>query len=150
MIMTDKIQINVSIDSILERRFSIVDSSLLPSNDIVDRLKVNHLIDTEIDTNSHKLTVDAGVKYFFVEQTLCELIISIVFLLEPFDSLIKIDSDQRTISFSAEFIPTLLNAAYGTLRGVLSEKTKGTPLAAFPLQMAQIDELTKMNRFRVR
>jgi hypothetical protein len=148
--MSDQIQINVSIDSILERRFSIAESSIIPSGDLAKQMKVNHLIDTEIDTSNHKLTVDAGVKYSLEEQTLCELIISVVFLLEPFDSLIRIDSNQRTISFSAEFMPTLLNVAYGTLRGVLHEKTKGSPLAAFPLQMAQIEELTKMNRFRVR
>lgn len=148
--MSDQIQINVSIDSILERRFFIAESGFIPSGDIAKLMKVNHLIDTEIDTSNHKLTVDAGVKYSLEEQTLCELIISVVFLLEPFDSLLRIDSNQRTILFSAEFMPTLLNVAYGTLRGVLYEKTKGSPLAAFPLQMAQIEELTKMNRFRVR
>lgn len=148
--MSDKIQINVSIEAIKEQKFFLAESCMQLSGDITSQLKVNHLMDTEIDTINHKLTVDAGLKYFYEEQELCELVISVVFSLEPFDTIIKIDSDQHSIFFSADFIPSLLNVAYGTLRGILAEKTKRTPLAAYPLQMVQIDVLTKMNRFRVK
>ena len=148
--MSDSIQINVSIEAINELRFLMAEPNLLPSGDITGQLQFNQLLETEIDKTHHKVIVNAGAKYALPEQTLCELVINVVFSLEPFDSIIKIDPDQRTISFAAEFIPTLLNVAYGTLRGILAAKTKDTPLAAYPLQMVQMEELTKMNRFRVK
>ena len=40
-------------------------------------------------------------------------------------------------------------AAVGILRGALYEKTKGTPLAAFPMPLIPMPALVEMNRFRV-
>ena len=150
VIMTEDIQINLSISAIQERRFVLMPlEEMLPGN-FSGRMEIDHLITTEIDEACHQMTVDAGIRYKMDCQVICELVVAVVFIIEPFKAMVRIDPEQRVITFSADFVPTLLNTAYGTLRGVLAEKTKDTNLANYPLQLSPIEELIKMNRFKVK
>lgn len=147
--MSDNIQITISIESIKEREFSIVPNADMPSGDIAQHLAINHHVITTLDQTNHHVSVDAGIRYNIEEKELCKLIITVVFKVEPFDSLINIDTENRSITFSADFIPSLLNVAYGALRGVFAEKTKDTVISSYPIQMSSIEELVKMNRYKV-
>lgn len=145
--MEQEIKIRFSIDGIEEKSFEL--SSSIPHQIDAGSLQVRYLIETEILRTQEKARVMAGVKYSTAEDSLCELIISMVFMVEPFADIIKIDEAKNTVSFTKEIIPTLLNITFGTLRGVLFEKTKGTALAGFPLPPVSMPKLVEMNRFRV-
>lgn len=147
--MSDNIQITISIESINERDFFIVPNDDMPSGDIARQLEINHHVITTLDRTNHLVSVDAGIRYKIDEKELCVLIITVIFKVEPFDSLINIDTENRSITFSADFIPSLLSVAYGALRGAFAEKTKDTVISAYPIQMSPIEELVKMNRYKV-
>lgn len=144
--MEQDIKIRFGLQRLEEQEFEIA-STLGPVD--AGKLEVRYLIETEIIRSKEKVKVTTGVKYSAGEKPLCELVLSAVYGLEPFLEIVVIDEENKTVSFKKEIVPTLLNITFGTLRGVLFEKTKGTPLAEFPLPLIPMPELVKMNRFRV-
>ena len=145
--MEQDIRIRFGIKSLEEQKFEL--SSSIPESLDGDKLEVRYLIETEILRSQEKVKVTTGVKYSMEDQSLCELIVSAVFGVEPFSDIIVIDDKKKTVSFTKEVIPTLLNITFGTLRGALFEKTKDSPLVVFPLPPISIPELVEMNRFRI-
>lgn len=145
--MEQDIRIRFGIKSLEEQKFEL--SSSIPESLDGDKLEVRYLIETKILRSQEKVKVTTGVKYSMEDQSLCELIVSAVFGVEPFSDIIVIDDKKKTVSFTKEVIPTLLNITFGTLRGALFEKTKDSPLVVFPLPPISMPELVEMNRFRI-
>lgn len=145
--MDNEIKIRFGIDTIEDEKFKLSDS--IPQELSASGLNLRFLVETEILRSEEKVKVSAGVIYSYGEETICELVIGTVFMLAPFSEIVTIDEAKKTVSFQPNVIQTLLGAAVGILRGVLYEKTKGTPLAAFPIPLIPMPALVEMNRFRV-
>lgn len=145
--MENEIKVRFGLDSIDERKFTITD--LIPVISDPGKLELRYLVETEIIRVQEKVSVLTGVSYTMEGNTLCELVIASSFSVEPFPHIIKVDEAKKTVTFTAELVPTLLNIAFGALRGALYEKTKGTSLAAFPLPLISMQALTEMNRYKV-
>lgn len=145
--MEQDIKVRFGLEALEEQEFKMLSSFPDPLD--AGALEARYLIETEIIRSREKVKVTTGVKYSAGERSLCELVISAVFGIAPFTDVVMVDESKKTVSFSKEIVPTLLNIAFGALRGVLYEKTKGTVLAAFPLPLIPLPELVEMNRFRV-
>ena len=145
--MDNEIKIRFGIDTIEDEKFKLSDS--IPQELSASGLNLRFLVETEILRSEEKVKVSAGVNYSYGEETICELVIGTVFMLAPFSEIVTIDEAKKTVSFQPSVIQTLLGAAVGILRGALYEKTKGTPLAAFPIPLIPMPALVEMNRFRV-
>lgn len=145
--MDNEIKIRFGIDTIEDEKFKLSDS--IPQELSASGLNLRFLVETEILRSEEKVKVSAGVIYSYGEETICELVIGTVFMLAPFSEIVTIDEAKKTVSFQPSVIQTLLGAAVGILRGALYEKTKGTPLAAFPIPLIPMPALVEMNRFRV-
>lgn len=145
--MEQDIKVRFGIEALEEQKFEF--SSSIPDTIDANALEVRYLIETEIIRSEEKIKVTTGVKYSLREMPLCELVIGAVFGMAPFSEIVVIDGAKKTISFSKEIVPTLLNITFGALRGVLFEKTKGTALEAYPLPLISMPDLVDMNRFRV-
>ena len=142
--MAEERKITFSLKSIHEENFVMKEESP------VQELRVYHLMETEIHPLEEKLYVRSGIRYSNEEDVvLCECVIGIQFGLEDFNSVIHIDEDSKRINFSSSFIPTFLNMTYGTLRAVLFEKVKDTYLSSYPLPPISMQELEKLNHFRI-
>lgn len=145
--MENEMKIRFGIDAIEEQNFKLSDS--IPDGIRAEELKLRYLIETEILRSEEKVKMSVGVLYAREEKPVCELIVDTVYTLMPFSDIVDIDESQKTVSFKSEVLQTLLGASFGILRGVLFEKTKCTPLAAFPLPLIPMPALVEMNRFRV-
>ncbi len=145
--MEQDIKVRFGIEALEEQKFEF--SSSVPDPIDASALEVRYLIETEILRSEERIKVTTGVKYSLRETPLCELIIDAVFGMAPFSEIVVIDESKKTVSFTKEIVPTLLNITFGALRGVLFEKTKGTSLGAFPLPLISMPDLVEMNRFRV-
>ena len=141
--MAEEIKVTFSLQSIHEEKFEMKEKSS------IDELRVYHLMETELHPQEETLYVRSGIRYSDEEDVLCECVIGIQFGLEDFNSIIHIDEDSKRINFSSSFIPTFLNMTYGTLRGVLFEKVKDTYLSSYPLPPISMQELEKLNHFRI-
>ena len=145
--MENDIKVHIGIDSIKDHQFSI--SKSFPEQLNPQELELRYLVETEIVRSRERVKVLTGVNYMLREDSLCELVISTSFSINPFSEIITVDDTKKTVSFMVEVIPTLLNIAFGVLRGALFEKTKGTSLDAYPLPLISMQELVEINRFKV-
>lgn len=141
--MAEERKVTFSLQSIHEEKFEMMEKSP------IRELRVYHLMETEIHPQKETIYVRSGIRYSNEEDVLCECVIGIQYGLEDFNSIIHIDEDSKRINFSSSFIPTFLNMTYGTLRGVLFEKVKGTYLSSYPLPPISMQELERLNHFRV-
>ena len=140
-------KIRFGIDAIEEQSFKLADP--IPEGIRAERLKLRYLIETEVLRSEEKVKVTAGVLYALEEEPVCELLVASFFNLNPFSEIVDVDESRKTVSFKSAVLQTLLGTAFGILRGVLFEKTKGSPLKAFPLPLIPMSALDEMNRFRV-
>lgn len=145
--MDNEIKVRFGIDAISEELYK--ESKQFPESITPSKLELRNLVESIIIRNNEKIRVRTGVSYSAEGQSLCELVVCTTFYIKPFTEVVTIDDTRKTVSFKAEVISTLLNNAFGILRGVLYEKTKGTPLASFPLPLIPIRELEAMNRFKL-
>lgn len=145
--MNQDVKIQFGIDALEEQKYKI--SPSLPETIDATDLEVRYLVETEILSSIERIKVTTGVKYSVGESDYCELVISAIFGIAPFSDIIVIDEAKKTVSFSRDIVPTLLNITFGALRGALFEKIKDTVLASFPLPIISMPQLVEMNRFRV-
>lgn len=143
--METKNRINFSLLSINEEKFEIEDNLVIPDNP----LAVQYLIESEIRPESDSIYVRTGIRYLIDKDVICECILGMHFAIENFKSVISIDEESKRINFSSNLMPTFWGITYGALRGVLFEKVKNTPMERFPLPLISMEQLEKMNHFRV-
>lgn len=107
------------------------------------------------DNLPYKIEVKYNISYdlpkdiFYINVSICykdedNLILEaenrFTFKIKNLGSLIKVQDDD-TFSLKVDFLPTLINVAVGTMRGVIFSKTNSSPLSDFPLPMISMSEL---------
>lgn len=147
--MNSEIQISLEIASITEEGFTPVRIDCVPGKDAKNHMKVSTQILTEVDSKNHLIKIHSAVKYQVQDVIVLSLAICVAYRVSPFNELISVDREKKQISFSADFIPTLLSTTYDTLRGVFYEKTKGTIMSDFSVPLSSPSMLASFNRFKV-
>ena len=145
--MENEIKIRMGIESIQEQKYKMAAS--IPEQIDPGKLQLRNLVETEILRGEEKVRVTVGADYVLGDESLSELVVTTTFLLGPFSEIVIIDEEKKKISFNPGVLQTFLGSTVGILRGVLFEKTKGTPLADFPLPLIPMTVLVDMNRFRM-
>jgi hypothetical protein len=137
-------RVSFKLDSIQEEKFVNNDAPVS-----AEALLVHYLIETEVRPVNEKVVVRTGVRYSVEGRIVCEMVLSIQFGIAEYHSLVSIDEGSKKISFTSNIVPTFLSMTYGTLRGALYERVKGTQWEAYPLPPMSLADLEKMNHFRV-
>lgn len=115
-----------------------------------DMLEVQFMTQTILNHKEKVISVKSGVRYLLAPQDdLFELNILLTFEMENIDEVVVVDEEKKKINFKVDIVPTLLNAAMGTLRGILYTKTADTVLRAFPLPLIDLKALMERNTFHV-
>jgi hypothetical protein len=147
--MNEGIQVNINVLSIEEEysSFAPMDAGRIKNNR--DLLKLSQQLVTEVCVSEQVIKVHSGIRYQIQDDEVSSLIICTTYRVQPFEELLQIDKEKKQIRFSADFIPTLISAAYDSLRGIFYEKTKGSVLSELPLPLSSPATLSSINRFKV-
>ena len=133
--------IQMKLLSVEEKRFkSDLDEAL---SDVINdsNLKFNIGYSLLPNQNNNSLVVEIAAKYLFDERELLYLVASLTFGFPEFDEIFEI-KDIKILE-KVTVIPTLINVAIGTLRGMIASKTSGTFLKNFPLPLIDPNSLLK-------
>ena len=79
------------------------------------------------------------IKYSYGKAVILKAIVDCYF--DVLNEGISPDSNNNTISFSAEFLRDMASVTLGAARGVLYSKTLGTTLSAAPLPIINLSEI---------
>lgn len=114
-----------------------------------ERLKFQYKIDTVIQKSKGNICVIPSIRYSYEDREL--LVASVVFTYSVLnlDNTIIVDKENQRINVKADIFPSLVGAAYSTLRGIVYARTSGTPLAKYPLPLIEVKTLVEKNGISV-
>lgn len=133
--------IQIQLLSVDEKKFkSDLDENLADViNNSTLQFKIGYTLQPNKENSS--IVVEVAAKYLFNERELLFLAASLTFKFPEFDEIFDLKEDQ--ILEKVTVIPTLINVAIGTLRGMVASKTSGTFLKSFPLPLIDPNSLLK-------
>ena len=114
-----------------------------------ERLKFQYKIDTVIQMSKGNILVIPSIRYSYENQELLVANAVFTYSVLNLDSAIIVDKENQRINVKADIFPSLVGAAYSTLRGVVFARTSGTPLAKYPLPMIEVKTLVEKNGISV-
>ena len=127
--------INIRISSVEETRVEnncgVIDLARLTEDALVFQFKVNATINVAKET----VAVFVSIRYRFENADLFQAGAKVVFEVSSLNEIVSHDKDNNTVTFTYDIIPTLVNASYGTLRGIVYKETKYTPLEKYPIPL---------------
>ena len=106
-----------------------------------DNLKINIGYTLISDKEAKTVVIEVVAKYILANKELLFFVASLTFEFPEFNEIFKLQEDR--ISEKITVIPTLINIAIGTLRGMIAVKTSGTFLKRFPLPLIDPNSLLK-------
>ncbi len=105
----------------------------------------------EFDVPNEILKLKLLVNYTLneINENIVSIENEIVFHIINLNDVVKHEADASKLSINDDFLATLLGVCIGTSRGILSTKTKGTPIARFPLPILNAVEIIKQMKTKI-
>lgn len=114
-----------------------------------EKLKFQYKIDTVIQMSKDTIIVIPSIRYSLEGHELLVANAMFTYSFLNLDSVIAVDKENQRINVKADIFPSLVGAAYSTLRGIVFARTSGTTLAKYPLPMIEVKTLVEKNGISV-
>lgn len=121
---------NLKFECLLEKK---IDQEKFPF-DVDIKYHISHDLEKEL------FNMDLLICYKEIDTLILEAESRFVFYIKNLGDLIDV-RDEATFSLNIDFIPTLINVAIGTMRGIIYSRTGNSILSHFPLPMISMNEL---------
>lgn len=108
-------------------------------------IAVDLLARLEDDRVAEQLALKVGVAYTYmrsmVKRPLLRHTVEVVFAIPSIEDFVSFTPARDKIDISPSVISMMLGVAIGALRGMIAQKTTGTPLEGRPLPLVNISDL---------
>ena len=138
------------------RLVSITDEQTQSIPDGIDRsaiseesLQFQYKIETVIKFAGNTITVVPHIRYMLEGAVLFESSAAFNYSVLPLDAVMDVDQENKKLNMKVNILPTLLSAAYSSLRGIVYARTWATPLEKYPIPILDIDMLLSKNGLSV-
>lgn len=108
-----------------------------------DSLGFQFRVGAEVCLAKKTISVVEAIRYKFKNVELFQAECEVRFLIDDLEGILNYDKDSNTVTFSFNVIPTLVNAAFGTLRGIVYKETKNGPLEKYPVPLVPMNALVE-------
>ena len=114
-----------------------------------DSLQFQYKIGTIIKFAENTITVIPSIRYMFEGAVLFESSAEFNYSVLSLDAVMDVDKENKKLNMKVNIFPTLLGAAYSSLRGIVYVRTLATLLEKYPIPMIDIDTLISRNGISV-
>lgn len=114
-----------------------------------ESLQFQYKIGTIIKFAENTITVVPSIRYMFEGAVLFESSAEFNYSVLSLDTVMDVDKENKKLNMKVNIFPTLLGAAYSSLRGIVYARTLTTPLEKYPLPMIDINTLLSKNGISV-
>ena len=114
-----------------------------------DSLQFQYKIGTIVRFVENIITVVPSIRYLFEGSVLFESSAEFNYSVHSLDAVMDVDKENKKLNMKVNVFPTLLGAAYSSLRGIVYARTLATPLEKYPLPMIEINTLLSKNGITV-
>lgn len=125
--------------------FEGIDFNSIPE----EKLKFQYKIDTVVQMSKDTIIVIPSVRYSFEGHELLVADAMFTYSVLNLNNVIAVDKENQRINVKADIFPSLIGAAYSSLRGILYARTSGTPIAKYPIPMIEVKTLIEKNGISV-
>ena len=114
-----------------------------------DNLVYQFKNETAVNLSDDLVTINSGIRYVYNQNELFQVQVSVAYKVLGIKEFVEQDEEKNTITLAVDFLPTLIAAAVGVIRGILFKETKGTVLEKYPLPLLPINLLMEKNTITV-
>ena len=147
--MEDPNNIKFRLVSITNEKTTTIPGNVDFSSISEESLKFQYKIGTVVRLAENTITIVPSIRYMFggavLFESCAEFNYSVLFLCAVMD----VDRENKKLNMKVNILPTLLSAAYCSLRGIVYTRTLATPLEKYPIPMIGINTLLSKNGISV-
>ena len=147
--MEDPNNIKFRLVSIANEKTTTIPEDAKLSSISEESLQFQYKISTVIKLAESTITVVPSIRYMFGGVVLLESCAEFNYSVFPLDAVMDVDKENKKLNMKVDILPTLLGAAYSSLRGIVYTRTLATPLEKYPIPMIDIDTLLSKNGISV-
>lgn len=114
-----------------------------------EKLRFQYKIETLVKISEDTILVTADAKYSYEGKELMTASATFNYSVLNLNSAIVLDKENQKLNTKADIFPSLVGAAYNTLRGIVYARTVGTQLSKYPMPMIEVSTLVKKNGIAV-
>lgn len=147
--MEDPNNIKFRLFSITNEKTSLIPEGKDISSVTEDSLRFQYKIETLVKLTENTITVIPSIRYLFEDTVLFESCAEFNYSVLSIEAIMDVDKENKKLNMKVDVFPTLLGAAYSTLRGIVYARTLATPLEKYPIPMIDIKTLISKNGISV-
>lgn len=148
-LMENSTNVKFKLISISNEYTSVIPDGIDLSTITDESLQFQYKIGTVIKLADHSITVVPRIRYCIGETIVFEANAEFNYSVSPLDTVMDVDLDNKKLNMKVNLFPTLVGAAYSSLRGIVYARTLSTPLEKYPLPLIDIDTLLSKNGISV-
>ena len=114
-----------------------------------ESLQFQYRIGTVIKLVEQTITVIPRIRYMYGDAVLFESCAEFNYSIPSLEAVMDVDKENKKLNMKVNILPTLLGAAYSSLRGIVYARTLATPLEKYPIPMIDINTLLSKNGISV-
>ena len=149
MVMEDPNNIKFRLVSIANEKTTTIPEGVDLSSISEESLQFQYKIGTVIKLAENTITVVPSIRYMFGGAVLFESCAEFVYSVLSLDAVMDVDKENKKLNMKVNIFPTLLGAAYSSLRGIVYARTLDTPLEKYPIPMIDLNTLLSKNGISV-
>ncbi len=149
MVMEDPNNIKFRLVSIANEKTTTIPEGIDLSSISEESLQFQYKIGTVIKLAENTITVVPSIRYMFGGAVLFESCAEFVYSVLSLDAVMDVDKENKKLNMKVNIFPTLLGAAYSSLRGIVYARTLETPLEKYPIPMIDLNTLLSKNGISV-
>lgn len=147
--MEDSNNIKFRLVSIANEKTTAISEGIDFSSISEESLQFQYKIGTVIKLAENTITVVPSIRYMFEGTVLFESSAEFNYSVLSLDAVMDVDKENKKLNMKVNIFPTLLGAAYSSLRGIVYARTLATPLEKYPIPMIDINTLLSKNGISV-
>lgn len=147
--MEDSNNIKFRLVSIANEKTTTISEGIDLSSISEESLQFQYKIGAVIKLAENTITVVPSIRYMFEGTVLFESSAEFNYSVLSLDAVMDVDKENKKLNMKVNIFPTLLGAAYSSLRGIVYARTLATPLEKYPIPMIDINTLLSKNGISV-
>ena len=114
-----------------------------------DTLKIQYSVNVVVNRPESQVQVLVGMAYMASLTEVFNGHLASSFEVVNLASYVLVNEEDESFQIESDFIPTLINVAFGTARGYFAAETKGTALEPYPFPIFSLEDIQRRTSYQL-